>query len=123
LRQTLIEAPANVWNVGYDVLTGRAITHRTANDGIRHLDDIDLDVGSWRDSHYSIAPDDPLSAKVDISSRRLYRRDDWNIGSETRIIMTANETHFIVTATLDAFDGNRRVFAKSWSLEVPRDHV
>jgi hypothetical protein len=87
------------------------------------LKEIDLDVGSWRDSIYTVAPDDPLSAKVDISSRRLYRRRDWEISSETRIVMTATLTHFIVSATLDAYEGEHRVFARSWSLEIPRDHV
>jgi hypothetical protein len=123
VRATQIEAPTNHWEIGFDVLTRKGFTRRTGNDGIRRLDDIDLEVGSWRDSKYSIAPDDPLSAKVDISSRRLYRRKDWSVASETRIVMTCDETHFIVDATLDAFEGERRVYSRNWALRIARDHV
>jgi hypothetical protein len=37
--------------------------------------------------------------------------------------VTSTETHFVVHATLDAYEEKQLVFNRMWSLEIPRDHV
>jgi hypothetical protein len=37
--------------------------------------------------------------------------------------MTADGESFRVTNNLDAYEGNQRVFSKSWDFTVPRDLV
>ncbi len=37
--------------------------------------------------------------------------------------MTADADAFHVTATLDAYEGDTRVFARAWALRFPRDGV
>jgi hypothetical protein len=37
--------------------------------------------------------------------------------------MTADATHFHLSNQLDAYEGDVRVFTKSWVTAVPRDHV
>jgi uncharacterized protein len=121
--QTHVEPCGNARSVDYDFNSGVTTVRRTDNDGVRRIGRLGLDVGYWRDNVYSIKENDPLSAKIDIASRRLYRRGDWRIGSETRIVMTATETDFLVSAVLDAYEGDTRIVAKTWSLKIPRDHV
>jgi hypothetical protein len=37
--------------------------------------------------------------------------------------MTAAEDHFLITATLDTYEGDARAFSKEWTCRIPRDHV
>lgn len=82
-----------------------------------------METGSWRESEYSIRPDEPLSAKADIRTRRLYRRGAWSVKSETRIEFTASANEFLVKARLEAFEQDRSVLVRDWTLAIPRDHV
>jgi uncharacterized protein len=37
--------------------------------------------------------------------------------------MVARSDHFLLTATLDAFEGEARVFSREWSRKLPREGV
>jgi hypothetical protein len=37
--------------------------------------------------------------------------------------MTSNATHFIVTSVIEAFEGETRIFARTWTDMFPRDHM
>jgi hypothetical protein len=37
--------------------------------------------------------------------------------------MTATATEFLVTHALDAYEGDERVYARTWTLSFPRDGV
>jgi uncharacterized protein len=123
VSQTIVEPARNSWRVVRDAFTGETVTERLADEGVRIVDHIGLEVGAWRESRYSIKPSDPLTARADISSRRRYRRGSWQVSSATSLTMTATETHFLLNATLDAYEDDRRVFTRSWSCEIERDHV
>ena len=43
--------------------------------------------------------------------------------TEARTIVTATATDFIVLATLEAYEGETRVFARSWDATIPRVDV
>jgi hypothetical protein len=96
---------------------------RIEKEGVRRHAGHRLETGSWRESNYSIKPDDPLRARADIRSKRQYSRDGWSVSSTTQIVMSSTETHFTVQATLKAFEKEELVFERKWSLDIPRDHV
>jgi putative CocE/NonD family hydrolase len=122
-EQTMVEPEMHSWTVCQDVYTGVTSVRRIDNEGVRRHEDHGLETGERRESVYSIKPNNPLSAEADISSKRQYSRGHWKIWSASRIVMTSSETHFLVQATLDAYEKEERVFARSWSLKIPRDHV
>ena len=37
--------------------------------------------------------------------------------------MSVTATEFLLDATLDAYEGEARVFSKEWRCRVPRDHT
>jgi hypothetical protein len=113
----------NAWTICHDVYSGVTSVQRVENEGIRRLEGHEMETGGWRQSDYSIKPDDPLSARADITSKRQYSRGGWKVSSATRIVFSSTETHFTVRATLDAYEKDQRVFNRSWSFEIPRDHV
>lgn len=70
---------------------------------------------------YEIQDDDPTSALA-VSERTLsITRGDWRTRVQTRSTLSATPTEFLVTNAVDAYEGERRVFAKTWSREIPRD--
>jgi hypothetical protein len=123
LKPHMLEPEANGWTVCHDVFSGVTKVRRIENEGVRRHEGHGMETGSWRESEYSIRPDDPLSARADITTRRLYRRGAWSVGSETRIEFTANASEFLVKARLEAFEQDRSVFVRDWTLAIPRDHV
>jgi hypothetical protein len=42
---------------------------------------------------------------------------------ETLSIMTSDHNQFLLTNTLNAYEGQVRVFTKSWTRSIPREFV
>ncbi|MBM3549975.1 MAG: CocE/NonD family hydrolase [Alphaproteobacteria bacterium] len=91
--------------------------------GTTYIDGIDLENSSWMQDDFSIDPLDPLKARAEVSSHSRFRRKDWDIETKCRTVMTATPTTFDLEATLDAYEGGTRVFAKNWKVSIPRDNV
>jgi len=123
LKPQMLEPEAHGWTICHDVSTGVTKVRRIENEGVRRHEGHDMETGSWRESEYSIRPDDPLSARMDIRTRRQYRRGNWSVASETRIEFAASASAFLVKARLEAFEEDRPVFVRDWSLAIARDHA
>jgi putative CocE/NonD family hydrolase len=72
---------------------------------------------------FSIIEGDPLSAKADSAWTISISRGDWRTRVETRSVFTSDPGTFHVTNSLDAYEGNARVFAKTWHKTIPRDLI
>ncbi|MEU3223324.1 hypothetical protein ABZ695_09195 [Streptomyces sp. NPDC006976] len=49
-----------------------------------------------------------------------FGRSGWDVRVETRTTLTSDDTAFHVDATLDGYEGGRRVFSRTWNEHVPR---
>jgi hypothetical protein len=56
-----------------------------------------------------------------VESTRSLARGDWKIETLTRTVLTSTPTHFQIRAILDAYEGDTRIFSKSWDDLIPRD--
>ena len=72
---------------------------------------------------FKVRAGDPLSTSQHIESMLELQRGDWRVRLETDSLMTADATHFHLSNRLDAYEGDVRVFTKSWITAVARDHV
>jgi hypothetical protein len=72
---------------------------------------------------YAIVEEDPLSAAVRCEWRIRLCRDPWRTCVETVSTMSADADSFHVTNAVDAYEGNVRVAAHTWTFAVPRDLV
>jgi hypothetical protein len=72
---------------------------------------------------YSIVEGDPLSAEVRCLMTGSYGRGDWRTHCETDSRMTCDAERFTVTNTLRAWEGDERVFERTWTSVLPRDLV
>jgi hypothetical protein len=123
LAQMIVKQGGTTWNTNLDAYTGEVVLRRVADDGVRRIEGIGLEVGFRSEHDYSIKADDPLSARLETRYRRHYRRGDWRVSSETRILLTSTATQFHLVARLVAFEGDQQVVAKDWKVEIARDLV
>ena len=90
---------------------------------LARVEPIDLDVGSMMLRRFRIAERDPLSAEGEIVQRTLFRRGAWSVRVHSRVVQTATADEFVLRATLEAFEGERRTFSREWDVRVPRQGV
>ncbi|MCI0636720.1 MAG: CocE/NonD family hydrolase [Actinobacteria bacterium] len=72
---------------------------------------------------FTIVEGDPLSAEARSEWSIELGRGDWRTRVETLSTMTADAGRFCVTNAVDAYEGDVRIFAKTWHFSVPRDLV
>jgi uncharacterized protein len=105
-----------------DVRTGTVEVINTVDDGHRLLDD-GLEYREHERDVYHIVDGDPLSARVECERAFSVGRDQWRVTVRTSSTMSATPSSFQVTNVLDAYEGDARVFTRTWNAEVPRDCV
>ena len=79
-------------------------------------------VGDGEDVH-GMQAHDPLSARTE--SRRMVRlaRGDFDVRVESHITLTSSVETFALRAGFEAYEGEVRVYARSWDLRLPREGV
>ncbi len=103
---------------------GGATTYRIEEDmGRFTIDPIGLETDFVQSEAYRIADADPLSAEIDIRYAISIGRADWRTRSETRTVMRADKTHFILEGSLDAYEGEECLLSRRWNERIPRDLV
>jgi putative CocE/NonD family hydrolase len=85
--------------------------------------DTDTEMAEDNITTYRIVEGDPLSATVSSDVDVSLSRPGWNTRVRATGTMTSDAERFIVTTTLEAFEDNTRVFARSYTFEFPRDGV
>jgi putative CocE/NonD family hydrolase len=123
LRKTLLEEGGPHRTISTDVATGQTLYQRVDDTGLFRIEDIDLTIRIMRDHRSTILPDDPTSARTVTHWKRSYGRGTWQVSAESRITLTSDRDNFKVTASLDAFEGDRRIFSKNWNETIKRDLV
>ncbi|HET7325955.1 MAG TPA: CocE/NonD family hydrolase [Nocardioidaceae bacterium] len=111
------------WTVTRD-LVGYESALEVVNDlGTVRFGDIDLEVTRRADERYSCVGDDFDSIRGDTTWLMRFRRDDWDVKTVTRTVLTSTSTDFHLYAQLDAYEGEQRVRSLNWERTIPRDHV
>jgi putative CocE/NonD family hydrolase len=98
------------------------ITYRIEEDmGRFTIDHLGLETDFVQSEAYRIGDDDPLSAEIDIRYVISIGRGDWQTRTETRTVMRADKTHFLLEGTLNAFEGDKQILARKWQERISRD--
>ena len=72
---------------------------------------------------FSVVEGDPLSAKADSAWSISVGRGEWQTRVETQSTVSGDAGSFRLTNRVDAYEGNVRVFGKTWTKVIPRDNV
>ncbi|MBV2366835.1 CocE/NonD family hydrolase [Streptomonospora nanhaiensis] len=111
------------WLVERDLVGYRSALKVVKDLGTVRFDDIDLEVTRRSEEVYTSEGDDFSSPCGSTEWLMRFRRGDWMVETVTKTVLTSTPDEFRINATLDAFEGEARVAARSWNTVVPRDHV
>ena len=123
LGRKVIREPNHDWTVERDLRAEETKITAMKDDGAFVLESTGLEFDHKGVETYRILDDDPLSASVEMRWRVQYRRADWSVTTATRAFITSTKDRFLVTANVDAYEGETRVFSRSFDLDIPRDMV
>jgi len=123
LAMETLRTPATRKHIRHDLIDG--LTEFTLDDdnGRRRHVGSGMVVDDHLLERYTIRDGDPLSLKVHIERTLELQRGQWRVRVETRSTMTADATNFYLSNHLDAYEGNTRVFTRSWTRAIPRNLV
>jgi len=103
--------------------TGKATLSIVTHDSVDRLVEADLVVEEHAVDTYSIVEGDPLSAETRADWTIGLSRGDWRTKVKTASVMTSDPDSFLLTDSVDAYEGGRRIFSRSWTKRIPRDHI
>jgi putative CocE/NonD family hydrolase len=124
LGKTVHAEPAYSWSFERDMITDVVTQHQWFDEGRTTYNEHDgWTIASTHDEYLSIHPDDPASAKLDITWTEEFSRGIWQVSSRTQTILTCSKTHFHLEASLEARQGDEVVHSQTWKRDFPRDLV
>ncbi|MDI5983725.1 CocE/NonD family hydrolase [Halomonas sp. M4R5S39] len=123
LAKTLLQPTQETWQVIRDLANDRTTLEVVNDEGRYRLDDIDLEIAARVTERYSYAYGNYDSVSGWTEWRRSFKRGDWEVRTLTRTLMTSDADSFRLRATLDAWEGDTRIYARTWDETVPRDLV
>jgi putative CocE/NonD family hydrolase len=82
-----------------------------------------IEMASSRRHTFSIAEDDPVSARAETEWSTQIGRGDWTTRSTVRVVQTATRDAFHLRADVAVFEGDRGVMSRTWNETVPRNLV
>jgi hypothetical protein len=123
LKKVMLEPEHHNWRVIRDLDTDVSTLEVVNDNGIVHINDINLDMGRKTQEWYTYQGDDFNSVRGETLWERSFKRGDWQIKTITRTVLTSNATNFFLRAELDAYEGDKRVYSQNWDTIIPRDFV
>lgn len=106
-----------------DLVTGSEVLTVAGDTGRRRFEPHGLEIASSFRETYSILPDDPLSASLEIVWDSEVARGEWSTRTRITTTMEATEDDFLISADLVAFEGEDEMLTRSWSAKISRDTV
>ncbi len=106
----------------YDAASGEQSIEVLRNEGRSLIEEIGVETGLHKVLRYRILPDDPTSARTEAEYSLVHRHAfGWDTTIKTRTVVTCTASDYVVAADLEAFDGEQRIFARSWTQRIARD--
>jgi len=120
-ERAVLRQPSNARHLVHDVGAGEVRVETFDDFGAAQIQPHGLEHGMIARETWSLRPEDPLSAAGSTHWTMTMGRGDWRVRTETRARLTGDATHFHVTGSLEAYEGQvpnerlvlRREFKKS----------
>ncbi|MBT5433817.1 MAG: CocE/NonD family hydrolase [Alphaproteobacteria bacterium] len=107
----------------HDIGTGAMVLHHAEDTGRTLIEDIGLIVSKQSFETFTIIEGNPTSARTDMVRICSAERGDWKPRTETRLTFACDGDNFQITASLKAFEGDKKIFERTWDKTIPRDHM
>ncbi|ATJ81323.1 CocE/NonD family hydrolase [Halomonas beimenensis] len=123
IAKTLIQPTQESWRVIRDLANDKTTLEVINDEGRYRLDDIGMEIAARVTERYSYSYGSYDSLSGWTEWERSFRRGDWEVRTLTRTLMTCDAESFRLRATLDAWEGETRIYARTWDEAIPRDLV
>ncbi len=120
LPTTLITPANREWTVKQNLGSNRVALEVISNDGAYRFNETGLVLGRNTMETYSYYNNDFATVRGYVEQVRTFKKKDWSVQTVTRTTLTSMEDTFLIRATLDAYEGDARVFARSWDEKIGR---
>jgi putative CocE/NonD family hydrolase len=120
---TLLAPARREWKVVHNLASNEVALEVVSNDPRLRLEEIGLSFGRDVEERYSFRNNRYDTVRGEVVHERTFERGPWRVRTVTRTVLTSDRTRFVVRATIDAYEGDVRVFAKSWDKSIPRDLI
>ncbi len=92
-------------------------------EGVLRLDETGTTLNHAMTSRFSIHPDDPLSARHEITQRYAMGRPGWSVVIVTRTAMVSTASEFHLEGDVLVTEGQAEVLRRGWRRAIARDGV
>ncbi|PXX97436.1 CocE/NonD family hydrolase [Halomonas sp. LBP4] len=120
IATTRLEPGHHNWYVHRDLAEDLSTLEVINDNGRVRLEDSGLEVQTRAVERYHSWADDFGSISGETRWDRSLKRGDWEVSTVTRTVLTSNAREFLLHATLDAYEGERRIYCRSWDVTIPR---
>jgi len=104
-----------------DIATGITSLEVVHDDGLSRIVENGLMTEHRKALRFRIADDDPTSARAEVDMRIVSENDTgWNARIETRSVVSCSAEDFFIEAEVHAFEGEHRIFSRSWARVIGR---
>jgi putative CocE/NonD family hydrolase len=119
-----ITAPSErEWKVIHNLADNSVRVNVINNDPKLYLNHINLSIQKDVSESFSYYSNNYDTVRGEVVSKRGFKRDDHELLAVTRTVLTSTRTHFKIRAYLDAFEGDARIFSKSWDETITRNFL
>ncbi len=123
IKTKLLTPNQRKWTVTHNLANNEITVEITKDDGAFRLANNRLEVHKQVRERYIYNHNIYNSVRGEVRGIRTFRRKDWSVKTITKTVLTSDETHFFIRAELDAFEGDVRIFSRTWDEKVLRNHV
>jgi hypothetical protein len=109
--------------ISTDAGTGETEYTIMRDDGATRIEATDTVMETLKTLRYRVHADDPLRTRADADVVFKFSRGNWRPAVHARAQLTGDDTTFTLHTDLDVYDGDARVYAKSWTHRIKRDLV
>ncbi len=120
LDTDVVVPPRAIRRVQSDVEKGQIVYEVHIDGGKTKFKTIDLTYGSTSSQKYTIIEGNPLSACIEYQSDFSFLRDDWDVMTQSQLIVTCDESNFILKGQIRGFENNQQVLNRNWDVKIPR---
>jgi len=107
--------------ISHDVESGRQHIEVLRDDGRSRIEEIGVTTDFHKMLHYDADPKNAAAARAEADHDIRHSHDQgWDTRIRTHCAIACTEQDFIVEADLEAFEGERRIFSRSWTERIPR---
>ncbi|QQE74958.1 CocE/NonD family hydrolase [Brevibacillus composti] len=123
MEREILREERRTREVRHDLINGVWTLEDYSDEGARRLLPNGIEYGSVNRNIYTIEEGNPLSAQVRCEWTLHVGRGEWQTRLESVSTMSADAKQFYLKNELTAYEGETQVFTKTWTREIPRDHV